>query len=247
MKEAARKVKSAGRPQGGSLITKEQIIAVALAQIDASGLSNFSLRDVATKLNVYPAAIYWHMASKEALLAEVAGFVMDDVDLPSHSLSWQEWIAEVFRRCRRAISKHPNTAQLIGAQLVSNASLRTELIEGVLSALVNAGFSGQSLVEAYNCVIASMLGFLTMEFAPLPSENTEQWAHDLQERVNTIRPLDNPNLAGSLSLLANKAFILRWQNGAELPMNESFERHIMIFIAGLEAFARSLPSYGQTP
>ena len=234
------KPKTAGRPAGGGALSKRLIAQAALAHIDEFGLGAFSMREIAARLGVYPATVHWHVSTREALLAEVAAMVMADVTPPPGKQSWQEWIAQLFRRCRAAVRRHPNVAQLLGAQLVSNGSLPTELVEGVLAALVEAGFEGQPLLEAYNCVIAAMLGFVTMEFSPLPADNTQAWAEELRERVHTIRPLDHPVLTRNLPLLANQAFIVRWDNGTAVPLDSSFERHIQIVIDGLEAFARRL-------
>ena len=234
------KPRTAGRPPGGGALSKRRIAEAALAHIDEFGLGAFSMREIAARLGVYPATVHWHVSTREALLAEVAAMVMADVAPPPGKEGWQEWIAQLFRRCRAAVRRHPNVAQLLGAQLVSNGSLPTELVEGVLAALVEAGFEGEPLLEAYNCVIAAMLGFVTMEFSPLPSDNTRAWAEELRERVHTIRPLDHPVLARNLPLLANRAFIVRWDNGSSVPLDASFERHIQIVIDGLEAFARRL-------
>jgi AcrR family transcriptional regulator len=232
------KPKTVGRPTGGGALSKQRIAEAALAHIDEFGLGAFSMREIASQLGVYPATVHWHVSTREALLAEVAATVMAEVTPPPGKRTWQEWIAELFRRCRAAVRRHPNVAQLLGAQLVSNGSLPTELVEGVLAALVEAGFEGRPLLEAYNCVIAAMLGFVTMEFSPLPSDNTQAWAEELRERVHTIRPLDHPVLTRNLPLLANQAFIVRWDNGTTVPLDSSFERHIQITIDGLEAFAR---------
>lgn len=230
--------RTAGRPVGGGALTKQRIAEAALEHIDEFGLGAFSMREIAARLGVYPATVHWHVSTREALLAEVAATVMAEVTPPAGKLAWQAWIAELFRRCRATVRRHPNVAQLLGAQLVSNGSLPTELVEGVLAALVQAGFEDESLLEAYNCVVAAMLGFVTMEFSPLPSDNTQAWAEELRERVHTIRPLDHPVLTRHLPLLANKAFIVRWDNGSTVPLDSSFERHVQITIDGLEAFAR---------
>jgi len=232
------KPRTAGRPSGGAGLTKQRIAEEALAQIDEFGLGAFSMREVAARLDVYPATVHWHVSTREALLAGVAALVMAEVAPPPGRLIWKDWLAELFRRCRAAVRRHPNVAQLLGAQLVSNGSLPMELVEGVLAALSEAGFEGEQLLEAYNCVVAAMLGFLTMEFSPLPADNTQAWAEELRERVHTIRPLDHPVLTRNLPLLANKAFIVRWDNGTTVPLDGSFERHIQITIDGLEAFAR---------
>jgi len=166
------KPRTAGRPSGGGGLTKQRIAEEALAQIDEFGLGAFSMREVAARLDVYPATVHWHVSTREALLAEVAALVMAEVAPPPGKLVWKDWIAELFRRCRAAVRRHPNVAQLLGAQLVSNGSLPMELVEGILATLADAGFEDEALLEAYNCVVAAMLGFLTMEFSPLPADNT---------------------------------------------------------------------------
>jgi len=120
--------------------------------------------------------------------------------------------------------------------LASNASFSTELIEGVLNALLEAGATEENLREAYNCVISAMVGFMTMELAPLPTDDTEGWSKSLEGRVRSIDPLAHPTLARYLPLLANKAFIVRWQNGSQVPLNSSFDAHVEIFLAGLTSF-----------
>lgn len=76
----------------------------------------------------------------------------------------------------------------------------------------------------------------TMELAPLPTDDPDGWSAELKERVETIRPLDHPTLARYLPLLANRAFIVRWQNGTDVPLDSSFDANVEIFLAGLERF-----------
>ncbi|MET4576794.1 TetR/AcrR family tetracycline transcriptional repressor [Ottowia thiooxydans] len=225
----------AGRPSS-SAITREALLEVALNQLDRVGPHAFSVRDVARSLGVYPSTIYWHVESKEALLAEVAGLVMTGAIPPRGSGDWKTWIRNLFKLYRKAVLKHPNVAQLVGAQLVSNASLSLDLIEGVIGVLLEAGATEENLREAYNCVISSLAGFMTMELAPMPVENPEGWATALEGRVRAIDPLEHPTLTRHIHLLANRAFILRWQNGSQVPLTSSFNAHVEIFLAGLEVF-----------
>ncbi len=225
-----------------NMITKERIVDVALQQIDAVGLHAFSLRDVARSLGVYPTTVYWHVDSRNALLAEVASRVMAEVVPARDGLDWKDWLRALFFRYRHAMQAHPHVAQLIGAQLVSNGSLSTTLIEGVLQALLDAGAAEDRLADAYNCVIAALSGFMTMELAPLPQEDAKGWADAMQARVRATDALAHPMLARYLPLLANRAFILRWQDGRDAPMDSGFAAHVEIFLSGLLAFlAASVP------
>lgn len=229
-----------GRPSGKANIHRDAIVEAAIALIDRSGLHALKIRDVASSLGVFPATIQHHIRTKDDLLAAVSHRVMEGINPPETGLTWQEWLTALFMRCRAVFKRHPNMAQLIGAHLVSNSSLRTDLIEGILRTLKLAGFDGVHLRDAYNTVVAAMLGFLTMEFAPYPADDSERWSAELKERVQSIRPLDFPCLTAALPVLANQAFIVRWDNGTVVPLDASFMRYTKTFISGLEAFAREV-------
>ncbi|WP_454720853.1 MULTISPECIES: TetR/AcrR family transcriptional regulator [Cupriavidus] len=231
-KEGARATR--GKPSGPGL-TREKIVAAALEQIDRNGVMAFSLRDVARSLGVYPAALYWHVATRDDLLASVVEATMVDVAPEPGELAWQDWLRELFVRCRDVMRRHPNIAQLVGAQLVANASLSPTLIDRILSVLRAAGCPDDRMLEMYNVVVSAMVGFPTLEYASVPKDDTDAWAQQLQERTRSIRALDYPTLARYLPDMANKAFIVRWQNGTDAPMDSSFDLYVDVVIRGIES------------
>jgi hypothetical protein len=125
----------------------------------------------------------------------------------------------------------------VGAHLVGNLSIDFDFVEGVLAALRDAGLTGEQLVAGYNAVIAALIGFVIQEFSPVPAEAA--WQADVQKRLLAVDPAAYPVLAANLPLLANKAFILRWQNGAEAPLDDSFRSFVEQVIVGLERMASS--------
>ncbi|NUX57653.1 TetR/AcrR family transcriptional regulator C-terminal domain-containing protein [Paraburkholderia youngii] len=215
-------------------LTKERIVAAAIDQIDRNGVMGFSLRDVARSLGVYPAAVYWHVATRDDLLASVVEATMADVAPAPGKLPWQDWFRELFTRVRAVMRKHPNVAQLVGGQLVANASLSPGMIDRILAVLVSAGCKDEHIVELYNVVIAAMVGFSTLEFASVPTDDPAAWADQLQQKTHEIRALEYPTLARYLPAMANRAFIVRWQNGTDAPMDSSFKTYVEIVIAGME-------------
>jgi TetR/AcrR family transcriptional regulator, tetracycline repressor protein len=223
--------------EAANALTKERIVQAALAQLDAHGLAAFSVREVAKALHVYPAAIYWHVSNRNQLLAEMVGSVLRDLAPPGPRGTWQDWLRQLFRRYRQAIALHPNIAPLIGAQLVSNASLDFGLIETVLEVLSEAGFRGERLVQAFSVVTAAQVGFATLEFAPPPAENGAEWSAEMQRLVFSVDAERTPLLARHLPQMANRSFTLRWQSGTEMPMAANFDLYVETVIAGLEAMA----------
>lgn len=51
---------------------RDSVARVALALLDEVGLADLSMRRIAARLDVQPSALYWHFASKQELLAELA-------------------------------------------------------------------------------------------------------------------------------------------------------------------------------
>jgi TetR/AcrR family tetracycline transcriptional repressor len=227
-----------GRPPASAdALTRDKIIAAALEHLDKSGLQAFSVRDVAKALGVYPAAVYWHIPTRNALLADMVAHVLRDLN-PKPGISvWQDWLRALFKGYRQAVLKHPNIAPLIGAQLVSNASMDFKLMERMLEILSQAGFRDRKLIEAFNVVIAAQVGFVTLEFAPAPAEDASNWEDEMRRLIGSVDAGTYPLLAKHLPAMANRSFTLRWQNGTQV----SFERHFLAYvetvIAGLERMA----------
>jgi TetR/AcrR family tetracycline transcriptional repressor len=223
--------------KGARTLNRDTIIAAALAEIDLVGLDNFSLRNLAKALGVFPTAVSWYVAGRSQLLAEVAHKVLEDIIPPGFHDSWQGYLREFLQRFRQAIRAHPNVAPLIGTQLVANPAVDLDFVERLLAALAHAGLSGVNLVSAYNAVIAAAVGFTTQEFAPVPAEGTSAWQAEIRTRLQNVSSTRYPQLAKNMKLLGNKAFTLRWQNGTDAPLDSSFTSFVDIFISGLEQFA----------
>ncbi|SJZ69570.1 transcriptional regulator, TetR family [Enhydrobacter aerosaccus] len=218
-------------------LTRDQIVTAALACLDRSGLEAFSLREVARELGVFPTALYWHVpGGRNVLLAEIAARVLDGVT-PSCSpdVSWDDWLLDLFERYRVAVRAHPNAAPLLGARLVSNSGVQAEMVDGILWALERAGYEGAAIVDAYNAVVAGMVGFVTIELAPAPDEDTAAWQAMQRDRVAGIDKESHPALVRHAELLGRDAFILRWEDGRARPMDRSYRAFAAYLIAGLKA------------
>jgi AcrR family transcriptional regulator len=228
--------KTARHPSARNL-SREIVVAAALEEIDRAGLENFSLRCVARSLGVFPTAVSWHVSDRSQLLAEVVRLVLADISPPGFHDSWQDFLRQVFHRFRAALREHPNCAPLIGAQLVANSAIDFDFIERLLAALAHAGLSGSRLVAAYNAVIAAVVGFTTQEFGPVPAIGTGPWQKEIRCRLEAVSESRHPLLVRNKALLGNKAFILRWQNGTQAPLDASFEAFVEIVISGIAQFA----------
>lgn len=220
-------------------LSRTGILAAALAEIDAGGVDAFNLRNLARRLGVYPTAIYWYYPTKNHLLAEIAAVAFRGVAPRQAASDWPAALRTIFVRFRRVMKRHPNIAPLVGTQLVGNLAIDLAFAEGVLACLRTAGLRDSALVHGYNTVVASLVGFVVQEFSPMPLDGTSAWQAEIRARLAAVDGARYPVLAANLDVLANKAFILRWQNGERNPLNASFDAFVNQVIAGIGLLAVS--------
>ncbi|WP_076070232.1 TetR/AcrR family transcriptional regulator C-terminal domain-containing protein [Sphingomonas montana] len=226
-----------GAPPAPAL-NREVIIAAALGIIDEDGLDAFSLRALAQKLGVYPTAVYWYVPNRNEMMAGIVAHILGKVSVKSRRREWQQSLRDLFDNFRAAVAAHPNAAPLIGTAVVSNTAMDFGFVEHVLSILSRAGLSGADLVAGYNSIIATLVGFSAQEYASMPKEDPMAWQVIVQKRLLELDQNAFPILAANLRLLSNKAFILRWQNGVEAPLESSYLTYITIVIDGIDALAK---------
>ena len=229
------------KPRRGSgatpAMSREVVVAAALELIDENGLDSFTLRILAQKLGVYPTAVYWYVPNRNDLMASVVALILDSVPVQRRRRAWQQSLRDLFHGFRDAIAAHPNAAPLIGAAVVSNNSMSFAFVEHVLGILTRANLYGTSLVAGYNAIIAALVGFVTQEFAAMPNDDPAAWQMSVQRRLLEIDREAHPILAANLKLLSNQAFIIRWQNGTDAPLESSYASFIEVVVKGIEAMA----------
>ncbi|GLS16071.1 TetR family transcriptional regulator [Hydrogenophaga electricum] len=224
-------------------LSRDAVLNAALALIDRKGVNAFSVRDLARELGVYPTALYWHVPGRNALIAGAVALALRDLTPRRTPPDWQAGVRDLLRRYRQAVRAHPHIAPVLGAQLVSNESMPPELMEHILALLVRAGFEGAPLRHAYNTLIAAMVGFVTLELAPLPDEDADAWADAHRQRMQAIDPARHPLLAREMGRLRQGAFVVRATSGTQAPLDSSFRFWTETVVQGLAAM-RAPPSGG---
>lgn len=213
-------------------LSSDAIIAAAIDLLDREGLDNFSIRNIAKALGVYPTALYWHVPNRHHLIARLIAALFADVP-PEPNPDWQAWLKSLFRRYRNVVRAHPNISPLIGGHLVSSASADLKLVEGILATLARAGFAGEDLVAAYNAVIAGLCGYATQEFAHVFPDPDGDLQNSLTASIEQADSALYPTLAAERDRLLNRALVLRWQNGSDSSLEPGFEMFTEALITGL--------------
>lgn len=220
-------------------LTKEKIVAEAIQMIDETGLANFSIRDLGRRLKVYPAAIYWHIGgSKSDLFSEICGGMMANLMTQDEvSENWRDTLRDLLGRYRTRMHAHPHIAPMIGAQMRSNGAPNAPWVEIILDALYQSGLEGQDAIDAFNALVGGAVGFTTMELGAAP-DSKEEWEQSLDDKMNALSPEEYPHLTMLYPQMRNRAFVTRWKNGSDTPLDSGFEMLVDSLIEGVAARSR---------
>src|SRR6476620_11181159 len=95
-------------PRAGERValSRDQVVATAVDVLRRYGLGDLSMRRLARELGVAPGALYWHVANKQVLLAEI---VTPPPDQPA-----ADALVGLAVAVREALVKVPDAADVVG-------------------------------------------------------------------------------------------------------------------------------------
>jgi AcrR family transcriptional regulator len=169
----------AGQETQRRVLTRERVVAEALAAIAQDGVDALSMRALATRLDVVPGALYRHVRNKEQLHDLVLDGLLAEVDTRSGKrAAWTEQITELAHRLRTVLEAHPGIAGLLKTRdPLGPHSLA--LAEAFLTPLYEAGLPPRQAGLAYALIYGYILGFALDG----PTSVNEQRVHDAATRA----------------------------------------------------------------
>ena len=216
------------RPQ----LTRERVVAEALAVIAEDGVQALTMRSLAARLGVFPSALYHHVRNKEQLQDLLLDGVLAEVEFDlDPSLLWTEQLKVLAHRLRQVLEQHPGVAGILKTRdPLGPHSLA--LAEAMLSPLLAAGFGDRQAGLAFFLLIDYTVGFAV---SGTPTSVNEQRVRDsvirtqLHEFFRSLPPERFPALValGEHVWIDNR--------------DERFSAGLDVLVAGLE-HARSSPT-----
>jgi AcrR family transcriptional regulator len=133
-------------------LTREAIVASALAQIDAKGLEGLSMRTLGARLGVEAMALYHHFPSKDALLEGVMERLLAEAELPPPgSAPPLERLRRFVRSYRQIAVRHPHAFVLLAVRRFNSETAFT-LYERILDALAEAGLDAVQSARLFRLI-----------------------------------------------------------------------------------------------
>lgn len=199
-----------------------QIVQAALELLDEVGFDGLTMRNLAKKLGVQAASLYWHVRNKQDLLSLLAEEICTSIREPDRMLSWQEQLEAMAYEYRQVLLAHRDAAQVLASSGGPSGPERLRLTEIGLRTLLDAGFSEKDAAYAgmlfNDFVIMSVLE--ETRFANLEAESTsDDKSSEVQNWVESLPPNEYPSLITLAYYLTNYDGDERFRFGVELLRN----------------------------
>jgi AcrR family transcriptional regulator len=139
-------------------LTREKIVAAAIDLLDSDGLEGFNIRALGARLGSAATAIYWHVGSKDNLIALAADQSWNEITLPDFvATGWRAAATEMATGLHAMLTRHPWLMQAFGSFLVFGAG-KARHDDHTLAIYESAGFSGAQADQAAATVFTFVLG-----------------------------------------------------------------------------------------
>jgi len=177
-------------------LTKERVLAQAIALADAEGIEALTMRKLGHALGVEAMSLYNHVANKGELVAAMVERVVEQFELPDDEPRWDAAIRRLAISAHQVLSEHRWACRL--ALLPSDPRTlegsRVRYMEWLLRRLREAGFSPELAYSAYHTLDSHIFGFTLWQLGhveaaramtPPDGEDLEEWAYRM---IATMKP-----------------------------------------------------------
>jgi TetR/AcrR family transcriptional regulator, tetracycline repressor protein len=203
-------------------LDQSQIVQAALTLLDEVGFDGLTMRNLAKKLGVQAASLYWHVRNKQDLLSLLSEEICAPIREPDRTLPWQNQLEATAIEYRQVLLAHRDAAQVLASSGEPSGPKRLRLAELGLRTLLDAGFSQRDAAYAgmlmNDFVIMSVLE--ETRFANLETEDaSEDPSAAVQYWVESLPPNEYPSLVTLANYLTNFDGDERFRFGVELLRN----------------------------
>ncbi|MGY6026538.1 TetR/AcrR family transcriptional regulator [Streptomyces spinosirectus] len=148
---------AAGKPP----ITADKIIDAAVEVTGELGLDGLSIRQISTRLDVWPGVIAYHVGDREAVVMGVLDRVIDRIPIPGDDVPWRDWFRSVVSEGRTILRQYPGVARRLCA-VGPNVPSALPTIDTGIRVLMKAGF-GEHAPEVYRYLFNSAFTLVAVE------------------------------------------------------------------------------------
>jgi AcrR family transcriptional regulator len=139
-------------------LTREQIVKAAIELLDDEGLDGFSMRTLGKRLGSAATAVYWHVGSKDNLVALASDRVWEEITLPDLAgTDWRTATTRMATDLHATLIRHSWLVQVFGS-LMTYGPGKARFDDHTLAIYETAGFTDARADRAAGAVLTYVLG-----------------------------------------------------------------------------------------
>jgi AcrR family transcriptional regulator len=139
-------------------LTRDQIVEAAIDLLDAEGLEGLNMRALGRRLGSAATAVYWHVGSKDNLIALAGDQAWNEVTLPDLTTTdWRTAATQMATDMYAMAIRHPWLVQALGSHVVFGPG-KARHDDHSLAIYEAAGFTGERADQAMATVFTFVLG-----------------------------------------------------------------------------------------
>jgi AcrR family transcriptional regulator len=140
------------------VLTREHIVAAAVDLLDAEGLDGLNMRALGQRLGSAATAVYWHVGSKDDLIAQAGDTVWHEIALPDLATTdWRTAACGLATELHAMLTRHPWLVQAFGSYLIFGPG-KARFDNHSLAICEAAGFTGARADQAAAAIFTFVLG-----------------------------------------------------------------------------------------
>jgi len=139
-------------------LSRERILATAVALADREGVGSLSMRRLAQELDVVPMALYKHLASKEEMLDGMLDVVVGEIDPPRTDTDWKTAVRERILSARRVLRRHRWASRVMESRTQPTPVVMAYM-DSMIGMFIAGGFSIDLTHHVLHAMGSRLMGF----------------------------------------------------------------------------------------
>ncbi|MEU8895290.1 TetR/AcrR family transcriptional regulator [Nocardia sp. NPDC048505] len=149
-------------------LTREHIVAEAVALLDAEGMEALTMRQLGTRLNAGATSLYRHVANRDELIELVVDEVYGEITVPGIAApaQWREATVRFAGDLRAMVLRHPWMAGTLSQVGLSHLGPNvTRMTDRMLALFRAGGFTAAEVGDAISALSSYVVGSSVSEAA----------------------------------------------------------------------------------
>jgi len=152
-----------------SALTRDRLVAEALALVEEQGLEALSMRALAERLDVKAASLYWHVRDREELLQLLADELLDSTPRPRAGGDWRAGALAIGRALTHHVAQRKDAGRIVLE--APDALARSDLFADLAARLRSAGLGAAEARDVALMLITHAIATPAVADEPAPSRS----------------------------------------------------------------------------